>query len=45
MGSMPGLISGRFSDWDVFYSSYLQTYIDRDVSDLINVHGKSLVPC
>lgn len=39
-GSMPGLISGRFSDRDVFYSSYLQTYIDRDVSDLINLTDK-----
>lgn len=34
-GSMPGLVSGRFSDRDVFYNSYLQTYIERDVSELI----------
>lgn len=34
-GSMPGLASGRFTDRDVFYSSYLQTYIERDVSELI----------
>ncbi len=33
-GSMPGLISGRFTDREVFYSSYLQTYINRDVSDM-----------
>ena len=39
---MPGLISGRFSDWDVFYSSHLQTYIDRDVSDLINLTDKPI---
>ena len=26
-GSMPGLVSGKFTDRDVFYSSYLQTYI------------------
>lgn len=39
-GSMPGLISSRFSDRDVFYSSYLQTYIDRDVSELINLTDK-----
>jgi hypothetical protein len=32
-GSMPGLVSGRYSDRDVFYSSYLQTYIQRDVSE------------
>jgi len=35
-GSMPGLVSGKFTDRDIFYSSYLQTYIDRDVSDLIS---------
>ena len=34
-GSMPGFASGRFTDRDVFYSSYLQTYIERDVSELI----------
>ena len=39
-GSMPGLVSGRFSDRDVFYSSYLQTDIDRDVSELINLTDK-----
>lgn len=36
-GSMPGLISGKFSDRDVFYSSYLQTYIDRDVKDQVQL--------
>lgn len=34
-GSMPGLVSGKYTDRDIFYSSYLQTYINRDVSDLI----------
>ncbi len=34
-GSLPGLVSGKFTDRNVFYSSYLQTYIDRDVSDMI----------
>ena len=34
-GSMPGLVSGKFTDRDVFYNSYLQTYIERDVSELI----------
>ena len=33
-GSMPGLVSGKFSDRDVFYSSYLQTYIERDIREL-----------
>ena len=36
-GSMPGLISGKFSDRDVFYSSYLQTYIDRDVKEQVQL--------
>lgn len=34
-GSMPGLASGKFTDRDVFYNSYLQTYINRDVSELV----------
>ena len=34
-GSMPGHRSGRYTDRDVFYGSYVQTYIDRDVSDMI----------
>ncbi len=33
-GSMPGLISGRTPDRNVFYSSYLATYVERDVRDL-----------
>lgn len=36
-GSMPGLAGGRFSDRDVFYSSYLQTYIERDVKDQVQL--------
>lgn len=40
IGSMPGLLSGRYKDRDVFYSSYLQTYIDRDVSELVNLTDK-----
>lgn len=35
-GSLPGHRSGKFKDREVFYSSYVQTYIDRDVSELIN---------
>ncbi len=33
-GSMPGLISGRTPDRNVFYSSYLSTYVERDVREL-----------
>lgn len=32
-GGMPGSISGKYTNRDVFYSSYLQTYISRDVKD------------
>ncbi len=34
-GAMPAHRSGKYTDRDVFYSSYVQTYIDRDVSDMI----------
>ena len=33
-GALPGLVSGEFTSRDVFYSSYVQTYIERDVRDL-----------
>ncbi len=33
-GCMPGLISGAFTGRDIFYSSYLSTYVERDVRDL-----------
>jgi predicted AAA+ superfamily ATPase len=33
-GCMPGLVSGDFSGRDIFYSSYLSTYVERDVRDL-----------
>ena len=33
-GSMPGLISGRTPDRNIFYSSYLSTYVERDVREL-----------
>jgi predicted AAA+ superfamily ATPase len=34
-GSMPGLASGKFTNRETFYSSYLQSYIERDVSDMV----------
>ena len=34
-GSMPGSISGKYPNRDTFYSSYLQTYIGRDIGDLV----------
>ena len=33
-GSMPGLISGQTPDRNVFYSSYLSTYVERDVREI-----------
>ena len=41
-GSLPGYVSGKFTDRDVFYSSYLQTYIERDVSELVALTDKLL---
>ncbi|MCD8327020.1 MAG: ATP-binding protein [Lachnospiraceae bacterium] len=41
-GSLPGYVSGKFTDRNVFYSSYLQTYIDRDVSELVALADKLL---
>ena len=36
-GSFPALITGKVKDRDVFYSSYLRTYLERDVRDLTQV--------
>ena len=33
-GSMPAIASGKNSNSQIFYSSYLSTYIERDVKDL-----------
>jgi predicted AAA+ superfamily ATPase len=35
-GSLPGYISGKFPQRDIFYSSYLQTYISRDIKDMMS---------
>ena len=35
-GSMPGSISGRYPNRDTFYSGYLQTYIQRDIGDMVD---------
>lgn len=32
-GQMPGHVSGRYANREVFYGSYLDTYIERDVAD------------
>lgn len=36
-GSFPSLTAGPVKDHDLFYSSYLQTYLQRDVKDLAQV--------
>lgn len=33
-GAMPALVSGKYSSTSIFYSSYIQTYIERDVKEL-----------
>ncbi|MBD5145455.1 MAG: ATP-binding protein [Ruminococcus sp.] len=33
-GSMPGLISGQFSDRNIYYSSYISTFVERDVRNI-----------
>ena len=33
-GSMPGLVSGQFTERNIYYSSYLSTYVERDVRDI-----------
>ena len=34
-GSMPALVDGRFSNSGIYYASYIQTYIERDVRRLL----------
>lgn len=33
-GSMPGIVSGLFPDREIYYSSYISTYMGRDVREL-----------
>ncbi len=40
-GGFPELIAGNINDRDIFYSSYLQTYLERDVKDLTKVGDES----
>lgn len=36
-GSFPGLVLNKKMDWQLFYSSYVQTYLQRDIRDLARV--------
>lgn len=40
-GSLPALIAGPVTNRDLFYSSYLQTYLQRDVKDLTQVGNEA----
>lgn len=40
-GSYPALVAGEVTNRDLFYSSYLQTYLQRDVRDLTQVGDES----
>lgn len=33
-GSMPGIVSGLYGDRNLYYSSYISTYVERDVHEL-----------
>jgi len=35
-GSLPGYISGKYPNREIFYSSYLQSYIQRDIGDMLS---------
>jgi hypothetical protein len=41
LGSYPALASRQVRDRDLFYSSYLQTYLQRDVKDLAQVGNET----
>ena len=38
-GSYPGLLDDLV-DWEMFYSSYVRTYVDRDINDMSRVKDK-----
>ncbi len=40
-GSFPALVTKQVRDRDLFYSSYLQTYLQRDVKDLTQVGNEA----
>lgn len=41
-GALPAYVSGKYTNRDLFYSSYLQTYIERDVKKLANIEDAVL---
>jgi len=41
-GYMPELVFNPQKDWEIFYASYVQTYIERDVKQLTQVADETL---
>jgi predicted AAA+ superfamily ATPase len=41
LGAFPALVTKQVEDRDLFYSSYLQTYLQRDVKDLAQVGNEA----
>jgi len=41
-GSFPAIFLGKDKDWGMFYDSYLQTYIERDVKQIVKVSNELL---
>ncbi|MCL1910848.1 MAG: ATP-binding protein [Leptospirales bacterium] len=39
-GSYPALFKGTDRDWNLFYDSYMQTYIERDIKQIIKVSNE-----
>jgi len=39
-GSLPAHISGKHSNRDVFYNSYIDTYIDRDIKEMVSIRDE-----
>ncbi len=40
-GGLPGLASGKYTNRDIYYSSYLQTYLSRDVKEEMPIKDDS----
>ena len=41
-GTLPAHISGKHANRDVFYSSYVDSYIDRDIKDMVDLKDEYL---
>jgi predicted AAA+ superfamily ATPase len=41
-GSLPAHISGKHENRDIFYSSYVDSYIDRDIRDMVDLKDEFL---